>query len=103
MTLGGVPFNIRSNNAGYQAWNAYLASDEGDGQVSLTMNVDDYGATNVYTLINTFWGPPGPDAYASLIFTGTGGATYTKPLIGMDDIRDYNDGPTINGTTTINV
>ena len=102
-TLGGVPFDIKSNNSGYQAWNAYLAANEGTGQVSLTTNVNVYGVTNVYTLINTFWGPPGPDAYTSLIFTGSDGATYTKPLIGLDDIRDYNGTAPFNGTTTVNV
>jgi hypothetical protein len=105
-TLGGIPFDIRSNNASDQAWNADIANT-GSGQVSITMNVNVYGVTNVYTLINTFAGQPGPNSYASLIFTGAGGASYTKSLIGNIDIRDYNHGggwtDFINGTTTTNV
>ena len=101
-TLGGIPFNIKSNSAGYQAWNAYV-ENTGYGQESITMNVNVFGVTNVYTLINSFWGAPVPNSYASLIFTGANGATYTKSFIGDVDTRDYNDGPSVNGTTTTNV
>jgi hypothetical protein len=102
-TLGGIPFDIKSNDAGYQAWNSYLATNEGSGQVSITMNVDIYSATNVYTLINSFWGAPGPSSYASLILTDANGDTYTKSFIGDVDTRDYNGINPINGTTTTNV
>ena len=70
------------------------------------MGMSLYGVTNVYTLINTWDGQSGPDPYAWLTFIGTGGASYTKLLVGNVDIRDYNnDGDTnsINGTTTTNV
>ena len=59
VTLGSIPFNIKSNAAGEQAWNAYYAAGDGPGQVVLTMDVNTYGATNVYTLINTWWGTAG--------------------------------------------
>jgi hypothetical protein len=105
-TLGGIPFNIRSNTEGKEAWNAYIATNGGSGQASITMNVNVYGVTNVYTLINTFCGQGGPNSYASLTFTGSGGATYTKALVGDDDIRDYNESGwtnSINGIMTVNV
>ncbi len=109
-TLGGIPFNIASNGAGNQAWNGAVAaggapngSNGGPGTESITMDVNVYGITNVYTLINTWWGQAGPNCYAWLTFTGSSGATYTKDLVGNVDIRDYNNGlnaNSINGTTT---
>jgi hypothetical protein len=105
-TLGGIPFNITSNAAGKQAWGAATAAGGGPNVVSITIDVNVYGVTDVYTLINTFCGQPGPNSYASLTFTGSGGASYTKALIGNVDIRDFNeDGFTnsINGSTTTNV
>ena len=112
VTLGGIPFNITSDSAGDQAWNAAIAAgatsggDGGRQAETLTMGMSLYGVTNVYTLINTWDGQSGPDPYAWLTFIGTGGASYTKLLVGNVDIRDYNnDGDTnsINGTTTTNV
>jgi hypothetical protein len=104
--LGGVAFNIASNAAGKQAWHADIAANGGSGQVSITNNVNVYGVTSVYSLINTWCGQPGPNAYAWFVFTGSGGAIYTNYLVGRVDIRDYNGANyenNINGTTTINV
>ncbi len=103
-TLGGIPFNIISNANGKEAWAAGVAAAGLPGTQSITMNMNVFGVTDVYTLINTWWGQPG--TYASLVFTGTGGASYTKDLYGDLDIRDYNqDGwvNSINGTTTTEV
>ena len=64
------------------------------------------GATEVQTLINTFYGQPGPTSYITLEFFGTGGAYYRKDLIGNVDVRDHFYAfwtNTINGTTTTNV
>ena len=93
VTLGGVPFDIASNPNGKQAWHADIAAGGGGGQVGITLPVNVFGATEVYSLINTWCGQAGPDAYAWLVFTGSGGATYTKNLIGGVDICDYNLGP----------
>jgi hypothetical protein len=103
VTLGGIPFNIRSNAAGFQAWNGYDASKGGAGPVSITIPVNIYGATGVYTLINTYWGTPGPASYTALVFTGSGGAKYTDHLVGNSDIRGWCCVGSINGTSTINV
>ena len=106
VTLGGIPFNIVSNGSGDQAWNASLAAGGGNGTESITMNPNVYGVSNVYTLINTWNGQSGPNYYVWLTFIGSGGATYTKDLVGNVDIRDYNNGSatnSINGTTTTNV
>ena len=106
VTLGGVPFDIVSNTNGKQAWHADIAAGGGVGQVSITMPVNIFGATEVYSLVNTWCGQAGPNAYAWLVFTGSGGATYTKNLVGGVDICDYNLGPwenDITSTNTINV
>jgi serine/threonine protein kinase len=106
VTLGGIPFNIASNAAGNQGWSAQYAGDDSDGHKSITISVNVYGVTDVYTLINTIYGRPGPTSYAWLTFTGSNGATYTKQLVGNIDIRDYCNADltnSINETTTINV
>jgi hypothetical protein len=111
--LGGIPFDITSNLADNdQEWSARVArcgSTNGNldpgGQVSIAINTDIYGASTAYTLINTFNGQVGQGAW--ITFTGTGGASYTKPLAADSDIRDYNIpsiwADQINGTTTVNV
>ena len=101
VTLGGVPFNIRSNAAGFQAWNGYVASRGKPGTVSLTVPVNIHGATDVYTLINTYWAASG--SYTALVFTGSGGATYTDHLFVGSDIRGWCCVGSINGTSTVNV
>ncbi len=101
VTLGGIPFNIRSNAAGFQAWNGYEASGGGAGKVSITTRVNIHGATDVYTLINTYWGSSG--SYTALVFKGSGGAKYTDHLVFNSDIRGWCCVGSINGTSTINV
>ena len=106
VTLGGIPFNIKSNASGYQAWHGDVAANGGTGLYSITMPVDVNAATDVYTLINTWQGQNGTNTYAWLIITGSAGATYTDYLVGGSDIRDYNNAGwdnSINGTTTVNV
>ena len=83
-----------------------MAGGFGNSQLTLTIPADVYGVTNVFTLIDTWWGEPGPTSYASLVFTATDGSTYTDNLIGGVDIRDYNNDVhtnTINGSSTVNV
>lgn len=106
VTLGGIPFNIASTAAGKQAWHADVAVNGGTGPVSITNRVNVYGVTHVFSLVNTWDGQPGPNAYAWFVFTGSGGAIYTNYLVGGVNICDYNLGPWENGIssgTTINV
>jgi hypothetical protein len=102
VVLGGIPFSIPAS--GNNLWN----SDDVSGQWPhiLEISAGIYGATDVYTLINTAWGQKGPNSWASIDFIGSGGATYHADLIGNVDIRDYNQHiwtNSINGTSTINV
>jgi VCBS repeat-containing protein len=104
VALGGVPFDITSNNAGFQAWNAWTAAGGGNQEETITIPVGIFGVTAVDTLINTYWALPGPNSVASLVFTGSAGATYTLHLFGGSDIRGWNGtGGPINGISTVNV
>jgi hypothetical protein len=101
--LGGVPFNIP--DVGNNVWNSSDPWGSGVNPRTLDIQTNEYGADNVYTLINTHGGQPN-SVLSWLEFWGDGGAYYKKDLVGNVDIRDYNyDGWTnnINGTTTVNV
>jgi hypothetical protein len=96
-TLGGVAFNL-----GDGGWFAHDAAHGGNGTVSATVDVNIYGAKDVYTLMNLYWGTPGA-SYLSLTFTGSAGAVYTKDFYAGIDVRDFNNvgyASTVSGTTT---
>jgi len=102
--FGGVPLSIPSgpNNT----WLGCAAANYGSGTVSLTIPVGISGVTSAFTLVNSMWGQYGPQSYLSITFNGSGGATYTQPLAGNVNVRDYNnDGGdnAINNTTTVQV
>jgi len=88
--LGGVPFNFQADASGHTAF-------EGG---SLTIPVNVFGASSVYTLINTAWGAYGADV-GSVTFDGSLGNTYTVQLIEGVNIRDhyYNPYPFVNTTS----
>jgi hypothetical protein len=103
VTLGGVPFDIEKVG-GNNAWNAEYVSGPYPHVLDIPLNIPD--AQEVHTLINTFYGQPGPASYIKLEFFGSGGAYYSKDLIGDVDVRDHFYSRwtnTINGTSTINV
>ncbi len=102
--FGGIPLAIPTGPNNY--WNGAAAAKFGSGVVSVTIPVGVYGVTSAFTLLNTFWGWPGPAAYLYVTFTGSDGATETVPLVGDVSVRDYNqDGNTntINNTSTTQV
>lgn len=107
--LGGVPFK-QSDFQG-QVWNAaYLAdgSTQSTGNQILTLNTNVADARGFYSVINTWWGAPGPSSYASVTFNFSDSSTFTKDLVGNLDIRDFNYQTLtftnqINNTTTRNV
>ena len=53
VTLGGVPFSIKSNSKGFQAWSSYIAAKLGAGTMTLRLRQNVYGVRTVYTLINS--------------------------------------------------
>ena len=75
VTLGGIPFNIQKEG-GFNAWNAEFVPGSGPKVLSVALNIAD--ATAVHTLINTFYGQPGPGSYVALEFFGTGSTTTAR-------------------------
>jgi hypothetical protein len=103
VTLGGIPFDIEKVG-GNNAWNAEAVSGPYPHILDIPLNIRH--AEQVQTLINTFYGQPGPQSYITLEFFGTGGAYFRKDLIGNVDVRDHFYSfwtNSINGTTTTNV
>jgi hypothetical protein len=108
--LGGVPFT--QNDQQGQVWNGAFLSDgvtqSGSSVQALTINTNVADARGFYSVINTWWGHPGPASYASLTFTFSDSSSFTKNLVGNVDIRDFNYQTVtytnqINNTTTRNV
>jgi hypothetical protein len=102
--FGGVPFAIPTSPNNY--WSGALAGNCGPGTVSLTIPVGVSGVTSAFALLNSYNGQAGPDAYLYITFTGSGGATLTRPLVGDVNVRNYNSGgytQTINNTSTVQV
>jgi hypothetical protein len=108
--LGGVPFT--QNDLQGQVWNGAYLSDgvtqSGSSVQTLTINTNVADARGFYSVINTWWGQPGPASYASLTFTFSDSSSFTKNLVGNVDIRDFNYQTVtytnqINNTTTRNV
>ena len=102
VALGGVPFTIPTTGNNY--WHSVSAGGPNPRSIEVRPNLP--GVVEVHTLINTYWGLPGPTAYAWLEFFGSDGAYFRKDLIGDVDIRDFNQlsfTNNINGTTTTNV
>ena len=84
--LGNIPFTIPQGTL--NTWNAYYATGPNPRVLDIYTAIPN--ATELDTLINTFAGSVGPDAYAFIEFFGSDGAYYEKPLVGNIDIRDYN-------------
>lgn len=102
VTLGGVPFDIPASGVNY--WHSVAAG--GPNPRTIEVAVNRFGVQEVHTLINTYWGQPGPASYAVIECLGSDGAYSRKDLVGNADIRDWNDfifTNAINGTTTQNV
>jgi hypothetical protein len=57
---------------GNNAWNAEVVSGPYPHVLDIPLGIFD--GTRVDTLINTFYGQPGPASYITLEFFGTGGA-----------------------------
>ncbi|MBW3625711.1 MAG: hypothetical protein KY468_20140, partial [Armatimonadetes bacterium] len=103
VTLGGIPFNLLAGE--WNTWHSHFAEGENPRFIDIPVNLEKVG--EVHTLINTYWGQPGPNSYVTLEFFGHRGAYYKKDLVGNVDIRDFNPNPqwtnTINLTTSIAV
>lgn len=96
--FGGVPFNFQADANGNTAFEGV-----GNGGPSLTIPVNVFGVSSVYTLINTAFGSAGSDV-GWVTFNGSLGNSYTVQLIEGANVRDhYWDGfvnTTSDPTTT---
>src|SRR5262245_49489654 len=82
VTLGGVPFSIKTVG-GNNAWNAEFVAGPQPHILNVPLNIQ--SATTAHTLLNTFYGQPGPSSFVTVEFFGTGGAFFSKSLIGNVD------------------
>jgi len=91
-TLGGVPFNFQADVIGNTAFIG------GVGANSVTIPVNVFGVSSVYTLINTAFGSLGADV-GSVTFHGSLGDTFTIQLIEGQNVRDHYFGSFVNTTS----
>jgi hypothetical protein len=94
-TLGGVPFQLRSDAKGN---NIFYIDTTNQVDSVLHIPVHAYGVTTVYTLINTIGGVGGADV-GSVTFKGDSGSSYSVALIEGSNVRDHFFGVFDNATT----
>ncbi|CAN5805436.1 hypothetical protein BH11PLA1_BH11PLA1_17690 [soil metagenome] len=104
-TFSGVPFAMGGGPDVNTLWGWASSTAVTGGPATLTVPVNVFGVTEVYSLMNTFWGTTTP-GLLSVTFNATNGVTQTFNLTGNSDVRDYLNNVftnSINNTTTINI
>ena len=87
----GVPFSVptEGNNLWDSRYDATGAAVADHATNTITVDVNEYGVTDVYTLINTYAGKAEGDPVAKLVFEATDGTTYEWDLMpGTVTVRD---------------
>ncbi len=92
-TFGGVPFTMQTNASGNNVvWgtstSVFSVSSGTTYSNTVTINTNLYGATKVYTLINSAWGTSGSNV-GSLTFKASNGDSYTVNLVEGVNVRDH--------------
>jgi hypothetical protein len=100
--LDGIPYRIGAPNVdGFNIWHSAAYPNTALTQTyELPVNV--FGVTEVYTVMNIWWGVQDYQV-ATVEFFGSSGATHSKTLVVGEDIRDHaipGFVGTINGTST---
>lgn len=85
LTLKGIPFSVPAT--GNNWWHASSAGTENPR--SLTIPVNRYGVSEIYTLINLYWGVHGDSTRAAIEFTGDKD-TFTVALYTGRHVRDFD-------------
>ncbi|MDD2761883.1 MAG: hypothetical protein PHH11_16520, partial [Methylomonas sp.] len=96
--LGGVPFNLQTDADGDNVfWGTELNLKTYSGSSSLTLTLAPhlYGATTVYTLINSAWGTAGSNV-GSITFVADNGDSHTVQLVEGVNVRDHYYGSYVN-------
>lgn len=95
-TFGGIPFSMVTDANGENVIH----------NTTTTINTNLYGATTVYTLINSFYGKSGV-TIGSIKFNASDGTNYTVNLVEGVNVRDHYIGSFVNTTSasyvTLNV
>jgi hypothetical protein len=92
--FAGVPFNLQLSNSNNAFFGGTLA---GPSSGILDIPVGIYGASNVYTLINTAYGTMNYNV-GSITFIGSS-SSYTVNLIEGGNVRDHYYGSFVNSTS----
>ena len=104
-TLGGVPFELQTDADGDNAfWGSNLTpwTLNGPSSLTLTLSTSLYGATTVYTLINSAWGTANRNV-GSITFNATNGDSYTVQLVEGVNVRDHYYGSYVNTVSSSTV
>lgn len=108
-TLGGVPFELQTDADGdnvFWGTNLNLSNFRGSSSLTLTLPTNLYGATTIYTLINSAWGKSGSNV-GSMTFNASNGDTHTVQLVEGVNVRDHYTGSFANtlssSAVTLNV
>lgn len=108
-TLGDVPFDLQTDADGdnvFWGTDLNISNFSGSSSLTLTLATNLYGATTVYTLINSAWGHNGSNV-GSITFNAGNGATYTVQLVEGVNVRDHYTGGFVNtlssSAVTLNV
>jgi cytoskeletal protein CcmA (bactofilin family) len=99
-TFGGVPFTMQTSAAGMDViWGTSIGVFSVPSGTTYTntatLNTNLYGASTVYTLINSAWGTAG-DTTGSVTFNASNGDSYTVNLVEGVNVRDHYVGGSIN-------
>jgi hypothetical protein len=101
LMLGEFPFNIPAT--GMNVWHS-LESGGNSAVTSITLPMNVSNIHGFATLINTYWGRT-VSPHPTIQFTFSDGSSYTKSLVGGEDIRDYSilgiHTTSINGTSSV--
>jgi MSHA biogenesis protein MshQ len=104
-TLGGVPFEMQTNAATGMdvVWGTGISVFDVPGGVAYThtatLNTNLYGASTVYTLINSAWGATGNPVVGSITFKASNGDSYTVNLVEGVNVRDHYQGGFVNSVS----
>ncbi|MCQ8106081.1 hypothetical protein NP590_18370 [Methylomonas sp. SURF-2] len=108
-TLGGIPFELQTDADGdnvFWGTNLNISNFSGSSSLTLTLATNLFGATTVYTLINSAWGNAGSNV-GSITFKASNGDTHTVQLVEGVNVRDHYYGSFVNtvssSAVTLNV
>jgi hypothetical protein len=104
-TLGGIPFQLQTDADGdnvFWGTDLNLANYVGPSSLTLTLTTNLYGATEIYTLINTAWGSAGSNV-GSVSFNASNGDSYTVQLVEGVNVRDHYNGSFVNTVSSTSV